>query len=134
MYLSQMRLNKTIPKTESLTVVWINDKYINYHLVSQVYYKKYKNMKCMKFINVNVKDIIIRDYYLISDDLRTLEEAANLCEDVVGGQLLWFDCKESLHKLLSLFVMLKDVPIIEAIYISLRFNGTKVTEGYLKTG
>ena len=57
------------------------------------------------------------------------EEAVNLCEDVVG-----VDSKESLHKFLSLFLLLKDMPIVEAIYISLRFNGTQVSEGYVKTG
>ena len=91
-------------------------------------------MKCITFINVDVKDIIIRDYYLISDDLRTYEGAANLCEHVVGGQLPWFDSKENLHKLLSLFALLKDMPIVKAIYISLMFIGTKVSEVYCKTG
>ena len=88
---------------------------MKYKLASQACYKKYKNMKCINFINVNVKDI--RDYYLISDDLRTWEEAANLCKDVVGGHLPWFDSKESLHKLLSLIVLLTDMPIIEAVYV-----------------
>ena len=39
MYLSQMRLNKTIPKTETLTVVWIHDNYMNHKLASQTCYK-----------------------------------------------------------------------------------------------
>ena len=59
--------------------------------------------------------------------LNTWKEAADLCK-IFGGFLPWFDSRDSLHALLSLFRLSADFPVVEGIYIGLRFNTSEVSE------
>ena len=57
---------------------------------------------------------------------RTWKEASDLCRKIIGGHLPWFESKDNLHELLALFKLFKDMALVKAIYIGLRFNTSGV--------
>ena len=81
---------------------------------------------------VHLNDFYHRDYYFITDDWITWkpftwEQASDLCEGVFYGHLPWFESKYSLLQFLSVLKLSRDVPVMEAIYIGLRFNTSEVS-------
>ena len=128
-----MKLNS--PTNETLTAVWINDNYIKYQHFLELKVERYsikinvtKSIKFVKFVNVHGDDTINREYYLILEEKkkRSWKQANKLCQELFDGHLPWFEGKDRLHELLSLFKSSKEIPAIEAIYIGLRFYAAEV--------
>ena len=105
-----MKLNSL--RNETLTAVWINDNYIIYQHFLELKVQRYsikinvtKSIKFLKFVNVHGDDTINREYYLILEEKkkRSWKQANKLCEVLFDGYLPWFEGKDRLHELLSLF-------------------------------
>ena len=134
-----MKLNSL--RNETLTVVWINDNYIKYQHFLELKAHRYsmninviKSIKFLKFVNVNGDGTVDREYHLILEEekKRSWKQANKLCQELVGGHLPWFEDKDRLHELLSLFKLSKEIPAIEAIYIGLRFHAEKVSTHFCR--
>ena len=142
-YLSQVMSDKVIPSTQPLTIVWINDNYKKYeHFIQSTVQKCSLNKSisskfyCEKFI-IPKNNTFQREYYLIKskyyhydkkwssgywrEENATWKNATLLC-GLVGGHLPWFESKDDLHELLSLFKLSNYIPTLEAIYIGLEFS------------
>ena len=130
------------PRNETLTAVWISDNYIKYQHFLELKAQRYsikinvtKNIKFLKFINVHGDDTVGREYHLILEEKkkRSWKQANKLCQELVGGHLPWFEGKDRLHELLSLFKLSKEIPPIEAIYIGLSFNAVEVSTLFVES-
>ena len=150
MYLNKVELNKAIPGTVPLTIVWINDNYNRYqHFTGSTFQKcsltnKILNqMYCEKYF-FPTKDAVEREYFLIRNYHHNFyhpkkfnfnawskkinwEDASYLC-GLLGGYLPWFESKDSLNELLSLIKLSNVIPTVEAIYIGLKFQENEVSE------
>ena len=116
--------------------MWINDNYIKYQHFLELKVHNYsikinvtKSIKFLKFVNDHGDDTIIREYYLILEEKkkRSWKQANKLCQELVDGHLPWFEGKDRLHELLSLFKLSNEIPAIEAIYIGLRLYAVEVS-------
>ena len=127
-----------IPRTEPLTVMWIRDNYVRQRILSEIQSEKCvikgKTLLCKKIELLT--NVFSREYYLITQrlpihhyKLKSWEEAANTCQ-LVGGYLPWFQSRDNLHELLSLFKLSKHFPTTEAIYIGLKYNSTEVSKNF----
>ena len=116
--------------------MWINDNYIKYQHFLELKVQNYsikinvtKSIKFLKFVNDHGGDTVIREYYLILEEKkkRSWKQANKLCQELVDGHLSWFEGKDRLLELLSLFKFSKEIPAIEAIYIGLRLYAVEVS-------
>ena len=130
----EVKLNSL--RNETLTVVWINDNYIKYQHIMDLKAHRYsmkknvtKSIKFLKFVNVYGDGTVDREYHLILEEKkkRSWKQAKKLCKEFVDGHLPWFEGKDRLLELLSLFKFSKEIPTIEAIYIGLRFYAVEVS-------
>ena len=88
-----------------------------------------KSIKFLNFVNDHGDDTVDREYHLILEEKkkRSWKQANKLCQELVGGHFPWFEGKDRLHELLSLFKLSEEIPAIEAIYIGLRFYSVEVS-------
>ena len=126
--------------TEPVTAVWMKDNYIRHSKFEEL-----RSEECSILLNFSLcrkvklnRSVYYREYYLITQTqylgyrpkgykLRSWEEAANICQ-LIGRNLPWFDSRDSLYELVSLFKLSSHFPTTEAIYIGLKYNTTKVSE------
>ena len=130
-------------RNEPLTYVWIKDNYFKHksflELKSEKCFIKAESLLCKKIV-VN-KSVYYREYYLITqiwkEDSNSIiyykpkswNDATNACQ-LVGGHLPWFESRESLHEILSLFKLSKHFPTTDVIYIGLKYNTTEVSQKF----
>ena len=140
LYLSTCAVKFNSLRNETLTVVWINDNYKKFHHFMELKAHKYsvnktvtRSIKLLKFGSGLGDNRVYKEFYLILEEKknRTWNQASKLCQDLVDGNLLWFESKERLHELISLFKLSAEIPAIEAIYIGLRFNAVEVSKYFL---
>ena len=130
-------MKPNVLRNETLTAVWISDNYIKYQYFWELKAQRYsikinvtKNIKFLKFVNVYEEDTVDREYYLILEEKekRSWKQANGMCQELFDGHLPWFEGKDRLHELLSLFKLSKEIPPIEAIYIGLKFYAAEVSK------
>ena len=125
-----------IQSNETSTLVLINDNYIK-----NKYFMEAKTASCPSFClygqlqYLYLNDFNQRDYYFIFGIFLnflplTWEGASDLCEEVFHGHLPWFESKYSLLQFLSVLKLSKYIPVMEAIYIGLRLNASKVSDNH----
>ena len=160
MYLIKVMLDKALPITEPLSIVWINDNYNRYlHFMESIPHNCIKNrtmarqIGCKKILSskeyadhreyywMASRDFDhIYDYYWLDDiddygygyyiEKEVTWEEASHLCGLLGGHLPWFESRDSLSEILALLKLSQFLPAVEAIYIGLRSHENEVSNGF----
>ena len=135
--------DKAIPRSEPLTIVWINDNYNRYKHFMQSHLQRCswdknisKNFTCHKLF-ISKEDEDHREYYLMGTlyfdgkyfvkKQMTWEDANKMCR-LIDGHLPWFGSRDRLNELMAFLKLSQYFPTLEAIYIGLRFHENDVSK------
>ena len=126
--------NRVMAGNETLSVISIDDSYINYFKVEtdRLFRCHYQiGFYCNKIVVSDYDNLVRREYYTLhAENKITWTKAAIMCNKAVGGYLPTFENKNSLYQFLSLFRSfdVDDIVPPDAIYIGLILFTNKASD------